>query len=80
MKLWCKSLCTLVVLGLCAAAHHSIAAAVKPAAHIGPTYTDANLEQAAVRFHLTGRLRTTNPKGAPKRDCYETLCADPAHC
>ena len=49
MKLWCKSLCTLVVLGLCAAAHHSIAAAVKPAAHTGPTYTDANLEQAAVK-------------------------------
>jgi osmotically-inducible protein OsmY len=48
MKLWRKSLCTLVILGLCAAARHSVAAAVKPAVHTGPAYTDANLEQAAV--------------------------------
>jgi hypothetical protein len=29
--LWKKSLCTLVILGLCAAARHRVAAAVKPA-------------------------------------------------
>jgi osmotically-inducible protein OsmY len=49
MKLWRKSLCTFVILGLCAAARYSVAAGVKPAAHTGPTYTDANLEQAAVK-------------------------------
>jgi osmotically-inducible protein OsmY len=47
MKLWRKSLCMLVILGLCSAARHSVAAVVKPAAHTGPAYTDANLEQAA---------------------------------
>jgi osmotically-inducible protein OsmY len=49
MKLWRKSLCTLVILGLCAAARHSAAAGVKPAVHPDPTYTDANLERAAVK-------------------------------
>ena len=49
MKLWRKSLCTLVILGLCAAARPGVAAGVKPVAHTGPTYTDANLEQAALK-------------------------------
>src|SRR5260370_16199307 len=49
MKLWRRSLCTFVILGLCAAAGYSVAAGVKPAAHTGPTYTDAHLEQAAVK-------------------------------
>jgi osmotically-inducible protein OsmY len=47
--LWRKSLCTLVILGLCAAALPGVAAGVKPAAHPDPTYTDANLERAAVK-------------------------------
>ena len=49
MKLWRKSLCTLVILGLCAAARPGVAGGVKPVAHTGPAYTDANLEQAALK-------------------------------
>jgi osmotically-inducible protein OsmY len=49
MKLWRKSLYTLVVLGLCAAALPGVAACRKPAAHPTSAYTDADLEQAAIK-------------------------------
>jgi osmotically-inducible protein OsmY len=49
MRLWRKSLCTLLILGLCAAAMPGIAACTKLAAHPASAYTDANLEQAAIK-------------------------------
>jgi osmotically-inducible protein OsmY len=49
MKLWRKSLCTLVILGLCAAVRPGVAASAKPSAHPDSAYTDVNLEQAAIK-------------------------------
>lgn len=49
MKLWRKSLCTLAILGLCAAAQPGVAAGAKPSALPASGYTDANLEQAAIK-------------------------------
>ena len=49
MKLWRKSLCTLVILGLYAAALPGVAACTKPSALPASGYTDANLEQAAIK-------------------------------
>jgi osmotically-inducible protein OsmY len=49
MKLWRKSLCTLVILGLCAAARPGVAGGAKPSALPASGYTDANLEQAAIK-------------------------------
>jgi hypothetical protein len=49
MKLWRKSLCTLVILGLCTAVRTGVAASAKPSAHPDSAYTDVNLEQAAIK-------------------------------
>jgi osmotically-inducible protein OsmY len=49
MKLWRKSLCTLVIFGLYAAALPVVAACTKPLALSASGYTDANLEQAAIK-------------------------------
>ncbi len=49
MKLWRKSLCTLVILGLYAAALPGVAACTKPSALPASGYTDTNLEQAAIK-------------------------------